>query len=49
VLRYASRGAFAERRALTETVAPMSVGSLIGAVGDGNSCSPLMTSLWGWL
>jgi uncharacterized protein len=35
VLRYASRGAFAERRALTETVAPMSVGSLIGAVVGG--------------
>jgi uncharacterized protein len=32
VLRSASRGALAERRALTETVAPMRVGSLIGAV-----------------
>lgn len=29
--RFASRGAFAERRALTETVAPMGVGSAIGA------------------
>jgi uncharacterized protein len=35
VLRYASRGAFTDRQALTETVAPMSVGSLIGAVAGG--------------
>jgi uncharacterized protein len=35
VLRYASRGAFAERQALMETVAPMSVGSVIGAVAGG--------------
>jgi uncharacterized protein len=35
VLRYASRGAFAERQALIETVAPMSVGSVIGAVAGG--------------
>lgn len=35
VLRYASRGAFTDRQALTETVAPMSMGSLIGAVAGG--------------
>ena len=35
VLRYASRGAFTERQALAETVVPMSVGSLIGAVAGG--------------
>jgi uncharacterized membrane protein YfcA len=35
VLRYASRGAFAERQALIETVAPMSVGSVVGAVAGG--------------
>jgi uncharacterized protein len=35
VLRYASRGAFAECRALIETVAPMGVGSLIVAVAGG--------------
>lgn len=35
VLRYAERGAFAERRDLTETVAPMGVGSVIGAVLGG--------------
>jgi uncharacterized membrane protein YfcA len=39
-LRSASRGAFAERRALTETVAPMRVGSLIGAVAVRPHCSP---------
>lgn len=33
--RYARQGAFADRRALTETVAPMSVGSVIGAVVGG--------------
>jgi uncharacterized protein len=35
VLRYASRGAFAACQALADTVAPMSVGSLIGAVAGG--------------
>jgi uncharacterized protein len=35
MLRYASRGAYADRQALTQTVAPMSVGSLIGAVAGG--------------
>jgi uncharacterized protein len=35
VLRYASGGAFTDHQALTETVAPMSVGSLIGAVAGG--------------
>jgi uncharacterized membrane protein YfcA len=35
VLRYASREAFTDRQALTETVAPMSVGSIIGAVAGG--------------
>ncbi len=35
VLRYASHGAFAEREALVQTVAPMSVGSVIGAVAGG--------------
>jgi uncharacterized protein len=35
VLRYASRGAYDDRQALMQTVAPMSVGSLIGAVAGG--------------
>jgi uncharacterized protein len=35
VLPYASRSAFAEHRALAKTVAPMIVGSLIGAAARG--------------
>ena len=35
LVRYASRGAFTERRDLAETVAPMSVGSVIGALIGG--------------
>jgi uncharacterized membrane protein YfcA len=35
VLRYASRGAFAERQGLAETVASMGVGSVIGAAAGG--------------
>lgn len=35
VLRYAERGAFAQRRDLTETVAPMGCGSIVGAVLGG--------------
>lgn len=35
VIRYARQGAFAERRALSETVAPMGLGSVIGAVAGG--------------
>ncbi len=35
LLRYASRGAFTERRPLVETVAPMGVGSAIGAIIGG--------------
>lgn len=35
LVRYASRGAFNERRDLAETVAPMSVGSVIGAIIGG--------------
>ena len=35
VLRYARRGAFADRGALTQTVAPMGIGSIIGAVTGG--------------
>lgn len=35
IIRYASRGAYAERRALLETVAPMGVGSVIGAIAGG--------------
>jgi uncharacterized protein len=35
LVRYASRGAFNERRDLAETVAPMSVGSVIGALIGG--------------
>ena len=35
VLRYASRGAFAERRLLLATALPMSVGSLLGATASG--------------
>jgi uncharacterized protein len=36
VLRYTSRGAFTEKQALLDTVAPMSVGSVIGAVIGGS-------------
>jgi uncharacterized protein len=35
LVRYTSRGAFSERRDLVETVAPMSVGSVIGAMIGG--------------
>ncbi len=35
VARYAMRGAFNERRALIETILPMSVGSIIGAIIGG--------------
>lgn len=35
IIRYASRGAFADRRALADTVAPMSLGSIIGAIVGG--------------
>lgn len=35
LIRYASRGAFADRQPLRETVAPMGVGSVIGAVTGG--------------
>lgn len=35
IIRYASRGAFTERRPLLETVVPMGVGSVIGAVIGG--------------
>ncbi|MEH1818762.1 MAG: sulfite exporter TauE/SafE family protein [Nostoc sp.] len=35
VIKYASRGAFADRAALSNTVAPMGVGSVIGAVAGG--------------
>lgn len=35
LVRYASRGTFNERRDLTETVAPMSLGSIIGAIIGG--------------
>jgi len=35
LIRYASRGAFTDRRPFTETVAPMGVGSVIGAVIGG--------------
>jgi uncharacterized protein len=35
LVRYASRGAFNQRRDLAETVAPMSVGSVIGAIIGG--------------
>lgn len=45
VLRYASRGAFTERQALIETVAPMSVGSLIGAVAGGMLVGVIPASL----
>jgi uncharacterized membrane protein YfcA len=45
VLRYASRGAFTDRQALTETVGPMSVGSLIGAVAGGMLVGVIPASL----
>lgn len=35
VARHARRGAFADRRALTDTVAPMGVGSVLGAILGG--------------
>lgn len=35
VIRYARRGAFEERTVLTSTVAPMGIGSIIGAVAGG--------------
>ncbi|MEH1824085.1 MAG: TSUP family transporter [Nostoc sp.] len=35
VIKYASRGAFADRAALSNTVAPMGIGSVIGAVAGG--------------
>lgn len=35
IIRYASRGAFADRRVLADTVAPMSLGSVIGAIAGG--------------
>lgn len=35
LIRYARRGAFAERRMLTETVVPMGIGSVIGALIGG--------------
>jgi uncharacterized membrane protein YfcA len=35
VVRYARQGAFARRQLLTETVAPMGLGSIIGAVAGG--------------
>jgi len=35
ILRYASQGAYAERRALTQIVAPMGIGSVIGALIGG--------------
>ncbi len=35
VARYANWGAFADRRALTDTVAPMGGGSVIGAILGG--------------
>lgn len=35
LLRYSGQGAFAEKRPLQETVAPMGLGSVIGAIGGG--------------
>jgi len=35
LVRYASRGAFAERRTALETIVPMSLGSVIGAIAGG--------------
>ena len=35
IIRYASRGAFAIPRALNDTIAPMSIGSVIGAIVGG--------------
>jgi uncharacterized membrane protein YfcA len=45
VLRYASQGAFTDRQALTETVVPMGVGSLIGAVAGGMLVGVMPASL----
>ncbi len=45
ILRYASRGAFANRRALSNTVAPMSLGSVIGAIFGGMLVGLVPTSI----
>jgi uncharacterized membrane protein YfcA len=44
-LRYVSQGAYAERRALTQTVAPMGVGSVIGALIGGVPVGTIPASL----
>jgi uncharacterized protein len=45
ILRYASQGAYAERRALTQTVAPMGIGSVIGALIGGLLVGTIPASL----
>ena len=44
ILRYASRGAFMERRPLTGTVAPMALGSVIGAIAGASMAG--LTPVW---
>lgn len=45
ILRYSSRGAFADRRALADTVTPMSLGSVIGAILGGMLVGLVPTSI----
>ena len=45
ILRYASQGAYAERRTLTQTVAPMGIGSVIGALIGGLLVGTIPASL----
>jgi uncharacterized membrane protein YfcA len=45
ILRYASQGAYAERRSLTQTVAPMGIGSVIGALIGGLLVGTIPASL----
>ena len=45
ILRYASQGAYAARQALTQTVAPMGVGSVIGALIGGLLVGTIPASL----
>jgi uncharacterized membrane protein YfcA len=45
LLRYVSQGAYADRQALTQTVAPMGVGSVIGALVGGLLVGTIPASL----
>jgi uncharacterized membrane protein YfcA len=45
ILRYTSQGAYAQRRSLTQTVAPMGIGSVIGALIGGLLVGTIPASL----